>query len=174
MSNTKSFTKTNTGVKRAFGQGGAAMTDKLIWIGIVVMALLFIFMQYADITYQYRKVLTTFHVGKITAAAQAWKKTRANYTGLTNISILCADSYLSESICGAGGNGVNANMFGGNYTVAVNTNPGLINIAITMPNDADRVNDMADTLASGTRGECTSRTGCATLTAAATTITGTY
>lgn len=174
MKNTKSLSKSNNiGVRQAYGQSGAAVTDKLLWIGVVVMALLVVLMFWSDINYQYRKVMTTMHVGKIVSAAQAWKKTRANYSGLT-LTVLCTDRYLSESVCGAGGNGVAANMFGGNYTAVPNTNPGLINVAVTMPNDADRVNDMADTLASGTRGECTSRTGCATLTLAATTITGTY
>lgn len=160
-------------VNRAFGQGGAAVTDKLLWLAVAVLALMVVLANWGSIQYQYRKIMTTLHVGKIVAAAGDWKKTKANYTGLT-LTALCTDNYLSESICGTAGNGVASNLFGGNYTVVPNTNPGLINIAVTMPNDADRVNDMADTLASGTRGECTSRTGCATLVVAATTITGTY
>jgi hypothetical protein len=163
----------NSGVRQAYRQGGAALTDKLLWLAAVAIAFMLVLAFWSDIQFQYRKIVTNMHVGKIVSAASSWKGTRPNYTGMT-IGALCVDGYLNESICGTANNAVGTNPFGGNYTSVPNTVAGLLNVTVTMPQDADAVNRMADSMASGTRGECVSRTGCTTLAVTGTTITGTY
>lgn len=152
---------------------GASTTDIIIWSALIIIALIFTISKVPDIRYAMRVSAFQADVATISDAAYRWKKMRPNYTGVT-IGALCTDKYLPESICGSAGNGVAANQFGGNWTVTANTNPGLYNIAATIPNDPTRINDLADTMAPGTRGNCTHATGCSTITSTGTTITMTF
>ncbi|SHO55563.1 prepilin-type cleavage/methylation domain-containing protein [Vibrio quintilis] len=104
-----------------------------------------------------------------TAAYQA-KKARPNYSEIT-MQKLCDDKYLTEDYCGSTP-GQSANSFGGDITYQTNSsNPGLRDIVVTIPSDPDRINQIADTLASQSREKCTVADGCDTLAVNGNTIT---
>ncbi|AZQ13268.1 hypothetical protein [Shewanella khirikhana] len=152
---------------------GASTTDMIIWAALIIGALIFTISKVPDIRYALRVAAFQADTATIGDAAYRWKKMRPNYTGIS-IGVLCTDKYLPETICGTSNNGVATNQFGGNWTVAVNANPGLYNIVATIPNDPTRMNDLADTMASATRGNCTKASGCSTITATGTTLTMTF
>lgn len=154
-------------------QRGASTTDILIWSALIIMALIFVISKVPDIRYAMQVAAFQSDAATISDATYRWKKMRPNYTGVS-IGILCTDKMLPESICGTSNNAVSTNQFGGNWTVTANSNPGLYNISATVPNDPTRMNDLANTMAPGTRGNCTTSTGCSTLTVAGTTLTMTH
>lgn len=154
-------------------QRGASTTDIIIWSALIIIALIFTISKVPDIRYAMRVSGFQSDVSTISDAAYRWKKMRPNYTGVS-IGVLCTDKYLPTSICGTTNNGVASNQFGGNWTVAANSNPGLYNIVATIPNDPTRMNDLADTMAPATRGNCTQASGCTTITATGTTLTMTF
>ncbi|MBO1272885.1 hypothetical protein J3L11_14655 [Shewanella sp. 4t3-1-2LB] len=154
-------------------QRGASTTDLLIWASIVIIALIFVISKVPDIRYASNLSKFQSDASAISDGAYRWKKMRPNYTGIS-INILCTEKYIPESICGSSNNGVSTNSFGGNWTVTANSNPGLFNIGATIPNDPGRMNDIADTMAPATRGNCTAASGCSTITAAGTSLTMTY
>jgi hypothetical protein len=154
-------------------QRGASTTDILIWASLIIIALIFLISKVPDIRYAMRVSGFQTDVSTISDAAYRWKKARPNYTGVS-IGILCTQGYLNESICGTANNGVATNQFGGNWTVAANSNPGLYNIVATIPNDPTRMTDLADTMAPATRSNCAQSTGCSTITATGTTLTMTF
>lgn len=154
-------------------QRGAASLDMIIWAALIIGALIFVISKVPDIRYALRVSAFQSDISTISDAAYRWKKMRPNYTGV-NIGTLCTDKYLPESICGTTNNGVATNQFGGNWTVTANTNPGLYNIEATIPSDPTRMNDLADTMAPATRGNCTQAAGCSTITATGTKLTMTF
>ncbi|MCS4309513.1 hypothetical protein M2404_003885 [Rheinheimera pacifica] len=160
--------------RTAYRQAGAAITDKLVWIILAVAALAFIAAQVPGLYYKFQLSAFQSDSQKIVSAAKAWKKMRPNFTGVS-MAVLCAPGGdLSESICGAANNGVATNQFGGNWTVTANTNPGLLDVTATVPNDPDRIADIADTIAPSTRGQCAAAAGCSTLTTTGTSVRATY
>lgn len=154
-------------------QRGASTTDMIIWAALIIGALIFVISKVPDIRYAMQVAAFQSDVSTISDATYRWKKMRPNYTGVS-IGTLCTDKYLPESICGTTNNAVATNQFGGNWTVAANSNPGLYNIVATIPSDPTRMNDLADTMAPTTRGNCTKASGCSTITATGTTLTMTF
>jgi hypothetical protein len=154
-------------------QHGASTTDMLIWASLIIIALIFIISKVPDIRYALRVSGFQTDISTISDATYRWKKARPNYTGVS-IGILCTQGYLNESICGTANNAVATNQFGGNWTVAANSNPGLYNIVATIPNDPTRMTDLADTMAPATRSNCAQSTSCSTITATGTALTMTF
>lgn len=93
-------------------------------------------------------------VSDIQKAAKSWKGQRTNYTGIS-IAELCTSRYLSATICGDSDDATSANPWGGNYTVAANTNTSMIDVAITSI-DSDYGQQVIDNLAPRTADECSS------------------
>ena len=161
-----------TSVNMKNKQRGASTTDVLIAGAVIIAALIFLVSKVPDIRYAQKLSAFQADAATISEAAYKWKKMRPNYSGV-NMGVLCSSTrkLLPESICGTSNNGVASNQFGGNWTIVANTNPGLYNITATIPNDADRIDDIADTMAPTTRSRCSQAQGCGTLTVAGTTIT---
>ena len=155
-------------------QRGAATADILIWATLIIGALIFTISKVPDIRYAMHVSALQSDISTISDATYRWKKMRPNYDGVT-VAKLCSDHYLSKSICGNSGDAKSTNPFGGDWTVKANTNKGLYDVSFTFPNDTERANELADTVAPMTRGQCPEANGCVTLpNKTATSITMTF
>lgn len=144
-------------------QKGAAIMDNLIAVGFVGLALIFVLSQAPKMKYQWNKLQFQLETAEIVNATNSWKKARPNFDGVT-INKVCADGELGINICGTKNDGVSTNPFGGNWTVAPNAaSKGLFDVTGTLPDDADHVASLSDTMASSTRGNCIEATNCATI-----------
>ncbi|MFW7525623.1 type II secretion system protein [Vibrio ostreicida] len=150
-------------------QGGMASLDKLIAVAAMVIGIMWLLSQQPKAEYNENLTLLQMQVSDVKTASRNWKK-RGTYTGVS-MAVLCTNSLLDDVLC-SGTPGQNVNAFGGHLTIAVNsTNPALRTIVVTIPNDADKVNDIAATLANLTRDQCVSMTGCSTISVTGTSIT---
>lgn len=148
----------------------------LVEVGLAMIAGILILIggvfSWGEIQYRLAKGSLVSDVQEISSGADSWKAFRPNYTGLS-MAVLCAagQQNVSSNTCGGvGGTGVNTNPYGGSYTIGVSANVSQKDLVITdLP--AERINDLADTLASQTIDRCDSATGCATLDVTGTTIT---
>ena len=154
-------------------QRGAASADMLIWATLIIAALVFVVSGVPKIRYALNVSALQSDISTISDATYRWKKMRPNYTGVS-INKLCTQNYLSTSICGDTGDALSTNPFGGDWTVAPNANKGLYDITFTVPNDPDRMFDLADTVAPMTRSQCTEADKCTTLTKTADAIKMTF
>ena len=156
-------------------QRGASTVDVMIASAFIIGALVLTILLYPRIVAS--KNLGSFQVdaATISSATERWKKARSNYTGVS-IPVLCAQNILPKggTICGSANNGTNTNSYGGNWTVAPASNPGLYTVTGTLPNDPDVIAELADAMAPTTRGNCQSATGCSTLSTTATGVSMTY
>lgn len=156
-------------------QRGASTVDVMIAAGFVIGALVLTILIYPRIVAS--KNISAFQVdaATISSAAERWKKARSNYAGVS-IPVLCAQNILPKdgTICGSGNDGTNTNSFGGDWTLAAASNPGLYTITGTLPNDPNVIAELADAMAPTTRGNCQSATGCGTLSTTATGVSMTY
>ncbi|MCW8348724.1 hypothetical protein MD535_22300 [Vibrio sp. ZSDZ65] len=154
-------------------QRGAISLDALIVIGVVILALIFVISQAPKLTYAWNKFQYGQQAASIEKYTRDWQRGRSNFATV-DISKVCATTDLDRKICGPGNNGVATNPFGGNWSVTANSNPGLFDVTGTLPNDTNRIIDIADTMAPSTRGNCQESTGCSTLSTSATGVTMTY
>ncbi|CCN39735.1 conserved hypothetical protein [Vibrio nigripulchritudo FTn2] len=170
-SNNKQVEKQNTFMRNK--QRGAQLLEfNLVYLVIagLVLAVLSIA---PEIKYQWNLALFQWDANTIVSTAERWKKRRPDFNGL-NIGKLCTEANLSKSICGSANNGQGTNPFGGNWTIGPATNKALISLTGTMPNDTDRVTDISETMASGTRNKCIQVSGCSTIAKTSNSVTMTY
>ncbi|WP_225874367.1 hypothetical protein [Vibrio algicola] len=152
---------------------GASSVDILIYATLLIGLIAFVISKVPTINYMFNVSAFQSDVSSISEATYRWKKRRPNYSSVS-LETLCQDRYLENSICGDANDGKSTNSFGGDWTVSPNTNSGLYDITATMPNDTDRINELADTMAPTTRGGCSEAEGCATLVKSANSITMTF
>lgn len=151
-------------------QAGMATIDVAAAVVVLVILLVVALMELPGIFFNINMSNLQQEVTTVSTAAYKAKKGRPNYR-LVTMQKLCDDKYLSDKFCdGTPGQSVNA--FGGDITYAPNTaNPGLRDIVVTIPNDPERINEIADTLASQSRAQCVQASGCSTLAVTGNTIT---
>ena len=145
-----------------FAQRGAMSVDAMLISGFAMVALIFIISQGPTLAYKWNKIQFSTDVSNIISATRDWKKRRPNYEGVS-LEKICVVTDLSDSICGLSGDGKSTNSFGGDWTVSVNASKGLFDIVATLPNDTDRLADIADTMAPSTREGCIEAAGCSTI-----------
>ena len=151
-------------------QGGFTLIEMAVVVGIV--AVIGAAGLYALPKIMFTNSLTSLQqeVAEFGTAAYRAKKRAPNYR-LVNTQKVCAYKYVEEKYCGATP-GVGVNSFGGDIKVDPNpTNPGLRNVTVTIPNDLERISEIADTLAGQSRNACQMADGCSTLTVAGNKIT---
>lgn len=150
-------------------QRGLASLDKLIAVVGIVIGIMWLLSQQPKVEYNENLTLLQMQVNDVIRASKSWKK-RGTYTGVS-MAQLCTNDLLDDVLC-SGTPGQNVNAFGGHLTVEVNsTNPSLRTMVVTIPNDSDKVNDIAATLANLTRDQCVSLTGCSSISVTGTSIT---
>jgi hypothetical protein len=151
-------------------QQGAMSLEAMMIVSGVVVALLFIMSKAPTIMYKINTMMFMSQAADIAQATQG----RPNLASLT-IPKLCERDALSEKICGAANNGMGTNPFGGDWVLKGNSSSvALIDLTATMPNDANKVLDLADLMAPSTRAGCESADGCSTIKTSGTSITMTY
>ncbi|WP_345842856.1 hypothetical protein [Shewanella algae] len=163
----------SAGVNMKSKQRGAMTTEAMIILGAIVLAVVIIMLKRPDIVYLMDQSRFSSQASEIADAGLRWKKMRPNYSGVT-IAKLCTDKYLPTTVCGTTNDGKKTNPFGGDWTVDPNTNPALLDVTATIPNDPERINDLADYMAPVTRSRCPESAGCATLTKSGTSIKMTF
>ncbi len=151
-------------------QKGAMSLEAMMIVSGVIVTLLFIMSKGPAIMYKINATMFMSQAAEIAQAAQG----RPNLASLT-IPKLCERDALSEKICGAANNGVGTNPFGGDWALKGNASSvALVDLTATLPNDANRVLDLADYMAPSTRAGCESADGCSTIKTTATSIIMTY
>lgn len=151
-------------------QRGLATIDKLAAVTGLVIAILWLLSQIPKADYAESLALLQMQVGEIKSASKTWRK-RGTYSGVS-MAALCQNNLIDDSYCGGSSPGQNVNAFGGNINISSSaSNPLLLTIVITIPNDEDKVNDIAATLAGLTRENCVSVNGCNTISVSGTSIT---
>ncbi|MGR6830992.1 hypothetical protein [Aliivibrio wodanis] len=151
-------------------QQGAMSLEAVMIISGVVVALLFVMSKAPTIMYKMNTMMFMSQAAEIAQATQG----RPSPASLT-IPKLCERSALSEKICGEAKNGLGTNPFGGDWVLRGNASSvALVDLTATLPNDSDRVLDLADLMAPSTRAGCESADSCSTIKTSATSITMTY
>ncbi|MFC5079641.1 hypothetical protein VTH8203_00838 [Vibrio thalassae] len=139
---------------------------------IMILVAMVILAGFQEGMFRFKKWQLNTQVTEINSGADTWKGLRSNFNGV-NMTVICAagQQSVSESTCGGvGGAGANANSFGGNFVLAPAANVSQKSLQITsLP--ADRINELADGLASMTAENCTQAQGCNSIIVAGTTIT---
>ncbi|MFA0011963.1 hypothetical protein AB4391_01255 [Vibrio lentus] len=155
-------------------QRGAAIMDNLIAVGFMALGLIFIMGQVPTMQYQWNKIQFQTQTSEIVRSVGAWKKARPNFEGI-DITKVCEDGELSDSICGTSNDGKATNPFGGDWSVTVNSgSKGLFDLTGTLPSDPDRVVSLSNTMAPATREGCIEASGCSTISTTGNSITMTY
>lgn len=151
-------------------QRGASLENFIFWMIAASLILVVIVGLYMKSTSGARNLALKSDVGVMIAASQQWGGN--NKTGIS-MTKLCetGSHYLTNEICGATKNGMNANPYGGNYAMAVDpSNPSRVKIDITGI-DANYVNVVANDLAPLSFNNCRLAEGCATLTKTSNSVT---
>lgn len=157
-------------------QGNRRKGVTLVELGLYMVAAIGLLMSgvfvWGEVQFRTSKTDLVRDIQEINSAADSWKFYRSNYTGVS-MAVLCAEGQqgIGKKVCGGvGGSGANTNPFGGSYTIEVGANVSQKKATATnLP--ADRIKELADTLAPLTADECTSADGCGTLQVNGTTIT---
>ncbi|AUI88953.1 hypothetical protein BS333_21470 (plasmid) [Vibrio azureus] len=150
-------------------QAGVSLMDFIMYLILAVFVFLGIVKLYNLGVAWKSQANTVSAVTQIKAAAEKVKS--INHTGVS-MSKLCdvKRNALSSMICGSN-NGEGTNEYGGNYSVAATTgNAQRITVSITNV-DTQYIDDLADTLAKVSAGNCNSATGCSTVSVTDSTIT---
>ncbi|MDC5870270.1 type II secretion system protein [Vibrio europaeus] len=148
--------------KKSKKQGGWLSFEFTLIIGAVAAILLGVLALLPWITYKWNLNTLTTDVTIIGDAAVSTQKRSGNFSNVTYAK-MCTKKHLDTTYCGSNP-GRAVNPFGGNYDFRPNAaNPGLREILITIPNDPDRIPDIADTLANISRNNCEEASGCTTL-----------
>lgn len=155
-------------------QRGALSAEAIMYTVFIIVGLIFVASQAPNLMYKINEMRFLAQANEIAQETNAWKKARPNFDGVT-IKKVCEETSLSKNICGSSNDGVATNPFGGNWTVAVNTgSKGLYNVTATIPQDADRITSLANSVAPSTRAACYEATGCSTITTTSNSLTMTY
>lgn len=151
-------------------QQGAMSLEAMMILSGVIVALLFVVSKGPEIMYKLNATRFMSQAADIAQAIQG----RPNLPSWT-IPKLCERDALSEKICGAANDGVGTNPFGGDWVLKGNASSvSLVDLTATLPNDANKVLDLADLMAPSTRAGCESADSCSTIKTSATSITMTY
>ena len=151
-------------------QQGAMSLEAVMIVSGVVVALLFVMSKAPTIMYKMNTMMFMSQAADIAQSTQG----RPNLASLT-IPKLCERDALSEKICGAANNGIGTNPFGGDWVLKGNASSvALVDLTATLPNDGNRVLDLADLMAPSTRAGCESADDCSTIKTTATSIIMTY
>ncbi|WP_338726599.1 hypothetical protein V8687_03925 [Shewanella baltica] len=155
-------------------QRGAQLLDMSLTSMVVIGALVTILLMYPTIAKTMKKAAFQRDAAMIIAAADAWKMARSNFTGV-GMGELCKGSLPKNgSICGTANTGTGTNHYGGNWTLTVGSNPGLLQLTSTFPNDPDVIPQLADAMAPSTRANCQESTGCSSISSTTSTLVMTY
>lgn len=150
-------------------QKGLALVDLILW-GVGILAVISIIVtMYPKAMHQINMTRLDTDMTEIQKAARNWKGLRTNYTSV-DIATLCTSNYLSDSLCGDSDDATSANPWGGDYTVAVDTNKSRISVTVTTI-DANYGQQVVDHVAPRTADECASSDSCATASLSGTTAT---
>ncbi len=151
-------------------QKGAMSVEAMMIASGVIVALLFIMSKAPIIMYKINTMMFASQAADIIQTTQG----RPNLPSLT-IQKLCERDALSDDICGAANNGVGTNPFGDDWILRGNpSSVALLDLTGTLPNDTNRVKDLADLMAPTTRAGCEEYTGCSTIKITADSVIMTY
>ena len=145
-------------------QQGFTTTDFIFWMIVVALAFVVILGLYNTAMDKYRTYTTEIDVTQIKAAVEDWRGARTDVTGVS-ITELCktGNGNKGATWCGDAKNGVKANRYGGNYTVAVSSNTAQIDVTATNV-DPENINAQANKLAPMSAAHCASIKDCSTIT----------
>ena len=150
-------------------QQGATIMDFLLWAALASVFLAGVVQLYVTGSSFASRMQTTTAVTSIKAGAESVKT--INHTGVSMAKV-CDEkrNAVSMKICGTGRDGVGTNQYGGDYTLAPDTNTSRIKVGITNV-DTQYIDALADSLAGLAAGNCTQASGCSTLSVSGNTIT---
>ncbi|GEM77616.1 hypothetical protein [Vibrio sagamiensis] len=157
-------------------QRGAISAEFAMVAAFIVIALIFIVSQAPKLVFKINEMRFVSQASEISQEAQAWKKFRPNFKGVT-IKVVCEDGSLSKSICGAANDGKATNPFGGDWILAApESNLGTIAVTGKIPNETDKkkITSVANAIAPSTRSNCMSGSNCSSLTVGADSLTMIY
>ncbi|AAW88273.1 hypothetical protein VF_B0031 (plasmid) [Aliivibrio fischeri ES114] len=164
------MTTFSTAKKRNKKQLGALSIDGMIYTSAIIISVLFVMSKGPALWYKINTARFSAQASEIVQATQG----RANLATLT-IAKLCARDALDKGICGTANDGRGTNPFGGDWILSGNaSSSALIDLTATLPNDQNRVLDLADLMAPTTRSGCTEATGCSTIKTTADSVVMTY
>ncbi len=156
-------------------QRGALSAEAIMYTVFIVIGLIFVAAQAPNIMYKINEARFLSQANEIAQEANAWKKARPNFDGVT-ITKICEETSLSNNICGDDDDGTATNPFGGDWSVDVNDSKGLFDVTATIPDakDQERITSLANSVAPSTRAQCYEATDCETVTADTDSLTMTY
>ncbi|HAV1390077.1 hypothetical protein WOB87_23430 [Vibrio parahaemolyticus] len=156
-------------------QRGALSAEAIMYTVFIVIGLIFVAAQAPNIMYKINEARFLSQANEIAQEANAWKKARPNFDGVT-ITKICEETSLSKNICGDDDDGSATNPFGGDWSVDVNDSKGLFDVTATIPDtkDQERITSLANSVAPSTRAQCYEATDCETVTTDTNSLTMTY
>ncbi len=151
-------------------QKGISLIDFIMYLILAVFVFLGIVKLYNMGVAWSKQVNTVSSVTQIKAGAEKVKS--VNHTGTTMAKVCSTGrNAVSSTICGDTRDGVGTNEYGGDYTLAPNT-ANLQQVVIGITNvDEQYIDDLADTLAKISAGNCNSAASCSSISVSGTTIT---
>ncbi|WP_412497208.1 type II secretion system protein [Vibrio fluvialis] len=151
--------------------GGFTVIEAVIVVGFIVMFLLFVFSKVPVLKFMYDSFIFSSQHAEVVSGVERWKKGRSNFDGVT-IQKVCESGEIPPSTCGSANDGKATNQFGGDWVISANSgSKGLFDVTATIPEDGDRIANLADSLAPSSRGRCTEASGCSTISTTANSIT---
>ncbi len=155
-------------------QRGALSAEAVMITAFVIIGLIFVAAQAPNLMYKINEMRFLSQANEIAQETQAWKKARPNFDGVT-ITKVCEETSLSKNVCGSSNDGKSTNPFGGDWTISVNSgSKGLYDVTATVPEDAERIPSLANSIAPSTREACYEADGCSTVTTSSNSLTMTY
>lgn len=151
-------------------QQGISLIDFIMYLILVVFVFLGIVKLYNMGVAWSAQANTVSAVTQIKAGAE--KSKSVNHTGVS-MSKVCAEgrNAVASTICGDTRDGKGTNEYGGDYTLDPDTS-NLQRVKISITNiDTQYIDDLADTLAKLSAGNCNSAASCSTLEVSANAIT---
>ncbi|WP_099609475.1 hypothetical protein [Vibrio coralliilyticus] len=155
-------------------QRGYAIADHLAGLALLVAALIFLAAQTPKAWNLLKEVHFSWQASEISKGINTWKKNRQTFKDVS-IGAACTDGSLSGSVCGDNNDGKQANIYGGDWTVTVNSSNALnFDVIGTIPSNPEKIAALADTVAGGTAEACDQASGCGSVSTTANSITMTY
>ncbi|MDN2483972.1 hypothetical protein [Vibrio agarivorans] len=142
-------------------RGAMSLIDMGLMVVFLIGGIMLVMRLVPSIQHSMNMMSLNSQVSDIRQGALSWKGQRTNFAGI-NLTTLCSDNYVTDTVCGTTGDGAAANPWGGNITVTDNSNQSLIDVTFSSL-DPNRVNQIADSLASSTADACASRDNCDTI-----------
>lgn len=155
-------------------QRGAQLLDMSLTSMLVIGAIVTVLLMYPTISQSINKSSFQKDAGLIIAAAETWKMGRSNFTGVSMAELCKGTLPKNGSICGTANTGTGTNHYGGNWTITTGSNPGLLLLTSTFPNDPDVIPLLADAMAPATRANCQQAAGCSSISSTTSSLVMTY